>query len=260
MMSFSHRYGPWAVVTGASSGIGEQFARQLAARGLHVIVVARRRARLDALAGELRRDHGVEVGVVGADLSAAAAVDAVVGATKGRDVGLLVNSAGFALTGDLLDHPLEAHVALLAVNVRAPLMLAHRLGPGLLSRGCGGVINVASLAGFLPMPGWAHYAASKAYLLSLSEALAHEWRACGVDVLALCPGATATEFARVAGIEHAGMAVEAVVAEALATLGRRDVVVTGGRNRFVAALTRLLPRRKRTAVGAKVVASMRAAV
>jgi hypothetical protein len=260
MMSFSHRYGPWAVVTGASSGIGEQFARQLAARGLHVIVVARRRARLDALAGELRRDHGVEVGVVGADLSAAAAVDAVVGATKGRDVGLLVNSAGFALTGDLLDHPLEAHVALLAVNVRAPLMLAHRLGPGLLSRGCGGVINVASLAGFLPMPGWAHYAASKAYLLSLSEALAHEWRACGVDVLALCPGATATEFARVAGIEHAGMAVEAVVAEALATLGRRDVVVAGRRNRFVAALTRLLPRRKRTAVGAKVVASMRAAV
>jgi hypothetical protein len=129
----------------------------------------------------------------------------------------------------------------------------------LFSRGCGGVINVASLAGFLPMPGWANYAASKAYLLSLSEALAHEWRARGVDVLALCPGATATEFANVAGIEHAGMAVELVVAEALAALGRRDVVVTGGRNRLVAALTRLLPRRRRTAVGAKVVASMRPA-
>jgi hypothetical protein len=259
MKSFAHRYGPWAVVTGASSGIGEQFARQLAARGLHLIVVARRRARLDALADELRRDHGVEVVGVAADLSAAEAVDAVVGATPGRDVGLLVNSAGFALTGDLLDHPLDAHLKLLDVNTRAPLMLAHRLGPGLLSRGCGGVINVASLAGFLPMPGWANYAASKAYLLSLSEALAHEWRARGVDVLALCPGATATEFAHVAGIEHAGMAVEPVVAEALAALGRRDVVVTGGRNRLVAALTRLLPRRRRTAVGAKVVASMRAA-
>jgi short-subunit dehydrogenase len=259
MKSFAHRYGPWAVVTGASSGIGEQFARQLAARGRPLSGVARRRARLDALADELRRDHGVEAVSVVADLSAAEAVDSVVGATTGRDVGLLVNGAGFALTGDLLHHPLDAHFKLLDVNTRAPLMLAHRLGPGLLSRGCGGVINVASLAGFLPMPGWANYAASKAYLLSLSEALAHEWRARGVDVLALCPGATATEFANVAGIEHAGMAVEPVVAEALAALGRRDVVVTGGRNRLVAALTRLLPRRRRTAVGAKVVASMRPA-
>lgn len=258
MKSFVHRYGPWAVVTGASSGLGLEFARALAGRGLSLVLVARRRDRLERLAADLRDERGIEADVVVADLTQTDGVDAVVAAVakRQRDAGLLVNNAGFALTGSLVDQTECDHASLLHLNVRAPLLLSRKLGPALVARGRGGVINVASLAGFLPMPGWAAYAASKAYLLSLSEALAHEWRPHGVDVLALCPGATETEFAEVAGISHTGMPASAVVGAALAALGRREVLVTGTRNRLAAFLTRLMPRRRRTAIGARVVASL----
>jgi short-subunit dehydrogenase len=257
MGKWTTKYGPWALITGASSGIGEAFARDLAARGMNVILAARRGERLERLASELEAAHSIETRAVAVDLSQPNFFERLSPVVTSLEVGLLINSAGFALTGPFLASHLGCQTNLLDVNCRAPLVLCHHLGNLMSARGRGGIINIASLAGFLPMPMWSNYAASKAFLLHFSEGLAHELGASGVDVLALSPGATETEFAQVAGITHRGMACEDVVSAALSALGRRACVVPGRRNRLVAFLTRLISRRRRASVGASIVSKMR---
>ncbi|RYE87678.1 MAG: SDR family oxidoreductase [Myxococcales bacterium] len=245
--AWARRYGPWALVTGASSGIGQEFARQLAARGLHVALVARRRDRLDALAGELRSAHGVEARVLALDLSRLADVEAVAPAVADLEVGLLVNNAGFGEKGLFLETPLARHLEMLAVNARAPLALAHALAGPMVARGRGGVIFTSSTAAFQPTPYTAHYAATKGYELQLAEALWHELAPAGVDVLALCPGATDTEGPARTGVDPARvpvrpMPVAPVVRTALDRLGHAPVAIPGLVNRLGALATRLLPR------------------
>jgi hypothetical protein len=246
MKSFQERYGPWALVTGASSGIGAEFTRQLAARGLSLVLVARRTNRLDDLARELSKRYNVQIEVITADLSKPDFMSSIRPATQSLEIGLLVNNAGFALTGPVLDHSLEAELSLLDVNCRAPLILAHEFGGKMLERRRGGIIFLASLAGFMSFPMWANYAASKAYNLFMGEAMWGELRDRGVDVLALCPGATRTEFGEVAGVESVGgfaMTVEPVVSVALRKLGKKASVIAGWRNRILYFLEKFMPRR-----------------
>lgn len=256
MNEFRKKYGSWALVTGASSGIGEEFSKQLAARGMNLILVARRQERLEQLANELGQQYGVQCKVIAGDLEMAEFLTELDTATAPLEVGLLVNNAGFAQTGYFLARPVEEHLSLLHVNCRAPLMLAHTYGDRMAKRGRGGIINVASAVAFLPMPHWGNYAASKAYLLSFSEALGFELQERGVDVLALCPGATRTEFANVAGTRDAGMEAIDVVACALKSLGRRPLVIAGFGNRLIVLLTRLFSRRWLTKIGAQTLQSM----
>jgi short-subunit dehydrogenase len=257
MKQLNTTYGPWALITGASSGIGETFARALAARGLNLVLAARRNERLRRLAAELEAAHSIETRLATVDLSRPDFFEHIAPVVAPLEVGLLVNNAGFALTGPFVGGDLAHHEKLLDVNCRAPLVLTHHLAGQMASRGRGGIINVASLAGFLPMPAWSSYAASKAFLLHFSEGLSHELSASGVAVLALCPGATKTEFAGVAGITHGGMAREEVVSAALRGLGRKACVIPGRRNWLVAFLTRLVSRRKLTRIGAAIVNGMR---
>lgn len=250
---FGARYGPWAVVTGASSGMGAEFARQLAALGLHVVLIARRQERLEALRDELQRQHGIHTRVIAADLSETDELSRVVAQTADLDIGLLVNSAGFAVTGEFAGHRLDDELGLLHVDCRALMVLSHQFGQRLIKRGRGGIINIASAASFLPLPYWAHYSAAKAYVLQFSEGLWYEMRRHGVDVLALCPGSTKTEFAKVAGTSMTGMDVRPVVRQAIAGLGKKIRVVPGFGNRIASLVPRLISRRWSILLGSQVV-------
>ena len=238
----------WALVTGASSGIGEVFARELAARGMHVVLCARSADRLVELARELQRAHGVQAHVVPADLARpGAAAHAWADASAGREIHLLVNNAGFGLHGrfDLL--PRERQAEMVALNCTALLELAHLALTDMVPRRRGAVINVGSLVAFQPVPFMATYAATKAFVLSLSESLSNEFRESGVRILALCPGPTPTGFQAVAGTrvkegQPGYLTAEAVVRAGLAALeAGRSHVVPGLFNRVGATVTRMLP-------------------
>lgn len=185
-----------ALITGASSGIGECFARKLAVRGTNLVLVARRGDRLDKLAEELRSSHGVEVEVIAADLTD----DTQRGEVEKRlsdesnEVDLLINNAGFGSFGRFTDLPLDAEDRMVRLNMLTVLRLTHAALPNMLANGRGGILNVASLAGFQPAPGNATYSASKAFVISFTESVAEEVRGTGVKVSALCPGFTRTEF------------------------------------------------------------------
>src|SRR5262245_38263187 len=179
MPRFHDRFGPWAVVTGASSGIGEAFARRLAAMGLNLVLVARREDRLRQLGGGLRNRHAVSVRIDDAGLSRTDFLPAIERRTGDLQVGVLVNNAGVGAAGKFLDHELDAEVALLHVNIRAPMVLAHHFGRSMRRLGRGGMIFLASTLAFTAIPGWSNYAASKAYLLPFAEGIAKELKSDG---------------------------------------------------------------------------------
>ncbi len=245
MADFRTQYGPWALVTGASAGLGEEFSRQIAARGLNLILVARRADRLEALGKELAAQHGIEYRAVAADLNREDFLPALAEATQGLEVGLLVNNAGFTNSGEFLDNELAAEARLVNVNCRAVTLLAHHYGQGMRQRRRGGMIFSASIAGFVAIPFWATYAASKSYDLLFSEALSSELAQYNIDVLALCPGTTRTEFADYRGLKAKMLVMETppVVAGALSRLGRRRVYIAGFQNWLGTMLGRFSPRR-----------------
>ena len=190
------------LITGASSGIGAAFAEVFAEHGFALVLTARREDRLRAFAARLGQQHGVSAHVIVADLSdreAPARICAEV-ASRGLTIDALVNNAGYGIPGVYIDSPWKRHEAMLQVMVVALSELTHRLLPGMVERGYGRVINVASLAGLVPAPaGHTLYAAVKAFVVRFSEALSHEVRRFGVNVTAVCPGFTYTEFHDVTG-------------------------------------------------------------
>jgi short-subunit dehydrogenase len=236
----------WAVVTGASSGIGREFALELARRGYAVIAVARRADRLEALAAEARTSGG-HIEPLAADLTTGEGIQTVVERAEGCELELLVNNAGFATYGGFEGVDVDRHLALVELNVAAVVALTRGLLPALVARG-GGIVNVASQMGFQPMPYWATYAASKAFVLSFSEALAEELRDRGVRVTAVAPGFVGTEFGSVAGTSGSvgrlpQLEPRRVVKAALRANARgRVVTVVGGTYRVLTVTGRLLPR------------------
>ncbi|WP_280399045.1 SDR family NAD(P)-dependent oxidoreductase [Nocardia carnea] len=241
------------LITGASSGIGQEFARALAARGAAVVLVARRRDRLDELAGELRSAHGVRAEVIAYDLASPTAgldLRAAVAERKMR-VTSLINNAGFGTFGSFRDEDAGRLAQEIAVDVSAPVQLTSAFLPDLIAAGNGFLINVASMAAYAPTPRMAVYGASKAFVLNFTEALWSELRDSGVTVFALSPGATDTEFNAVVGTEDATAGARMrsaaeVVATALAHLGRRSPgpsVIDGRTNRLAAVAMRLVSRR-----------------
>ncbi|QKW21808.1 SDR family oxidoreductase [Kitasatospora sp. NA04385] len=247
-----------AVITGASTGIGAAFARELAARGAHPVLVARSGDRLAALAAELTAAHGVPALALPLDLTAPGAAARLERslAERGLETDLLVNNAGFGTHGPLGAADPERIADQVRLNCLALTELTTRLLPGMLARRRGAVVNLASTAAYQPLPGMAVYGASKAYVLSFTEALAHELRGTGVRALAVCPGATDTPFFSVLGGEVTGpggkRTPEQVVDTALRALARgRASRVDGLLNRLTAASPRLLPRRAVPAVAAR---------
>jgi uncharacterized protein len=257
MARFKDRYGPWAIVTGASSGIGEQFARELAERGVNLVLVARREPRLRELAGQLRERASIETREVAADLASEDFMPVIERATGDLEIGLLVNNAGFATTGAFLGNDLSREVEMLHLNCRAPVILAHHFGRKMRDRGSGGIIFLGSVVGFTAMPVWSHYAATKGFDILLAEGLASELKPHGVDVMALCPGTTRTGFQEVSGTnDFLAMRPEDVAVAGLDKLGKRTTVVPGIVNKLNAFSTRLMPRSWSRAVFGRVIRHM----
>ncbi len=226
--SIEGRYGPWAVVTGASEGIGKSFASALARRGFHLVLVARRAQLLDALAANLAQDHGRRCEVLVADLSTAEGVATVLERTKQHDVGLVVCSAGFGTAGPFLEGDVGQELEMLQVNCAATAALSWGFGRRLASRGRGGLILLSSLVAFQGVPRTAHYAATKSYVQTLAEGLRVEWADRGIDVLAVAAGPVGTGFARRARMNMGRAESPDVVAlESLDALGRRGTVRPG---------------------------------
>lgn len=250
MSRFVDRYGAWAVVCGASQGIGAAFSEKLADRGFNLVLVARRAAPLESLAAELRGRYGVEVRVQPLDLGSPDAVPAIDSATETLDVGLLVYNAAYSPIGAFLDVELDEHFKAVEVNVHGPLRLSHYFGRRLARRGKGGIILMSSMSGFQGTAMIANYAATKAYDTILAEGLWYELRNDGVDVLACIAGATltpsyesVTEQIPTKGLARP-MRPDAVAEQALDDLGVRPSAVSGSRNRFASVLlSRLLGRR-----------------
>jgi short-subunit dehydrogenase len=251
------RYGPVAVVTGASDGLGAALAAALAARGLSLVLAARRAERLDALATRLAAAHGVAVRTVAADLGTADGVAALLEATAAEDAGLLVAAAGFGSSGPFLDAELAEEQAMLAVNCGATLALTHGFGRRFAARGRGGVVLFSSLVAFQGVPNAAHYAATKAWVQVFAEGIAPEFAARGVDVLAAAPGPVATGFGARARMRMEGTdEAPAVAGEILAALGRRSLLRPGPRGRARALALGLLPRALRVRVMGGLMAGM----
>jgi short-subunit dehydrogenase len=239
------------LVTGASAGLGAGFAARIAAEGGNLVLVARRADRLEQLAAALRQQHGVRVTVIATDLTEAGAVAQLVADIEREDIAVthLINNAGFGLRGAFaaLDGPSQARM--IDLNCRVPVELAHAVLPAMLAAGRGGILNVASTAAFQPGPWMAVYYATKAFLLSSSEALHEEVGSRGVAVAALCPGPTRTEFFAIADMADSPLSrflagePGKVVADGLAALrANRAVAVSGTLNAALAGSMRFTPR------------------
>ena len=236
---------PVTLITGASAGLGAEFARQCARRGEELVLVARRRGLLEDLAAQVGHAH-----VIAADLSAPAAPRRLLDAVEERGlvVSTLINNAGFGLIGRFADLPLDRQRQMLDLNVAALAELTHLVLPAMKARRSGSILNLASTAAFQPGPGFAVYFASKAFVLSFTEALHQELKGTGIKVSALCPGPTATEFGAVAGFrsnrfDHFSASASSVVGAGLRGLDRnRAVVIPGLSNKIGAQSSRLLPR------------------
>jgi short-subunit dehydrogenase len=240
------------LITGASSGIGAEVARVLAERGYGVTLTARRKERLDELARELSETHGIKADTVACDLSSIAARHRMIQTLdkRGRAVDVLVNNAGFGSAGRFQNLDADDELRMVRTNVEAVVDLCAHYVPQMIQRGGGGILNVASTASFQPIPRQATYAATKAFVLSFTEALHVDLRRTGVTATALCPGPTKTEFARVAGIDEGLMDLPGVVytAEEMARAGiaalerGRRATVPGPTNLVGAIAGRLSPR------------------
>lgn len=253
-LAFVGRYGPWAVIAGASEGLGAAFAEALARRGLHLLLLARRPEPLEALAADLRARFGVEVAVLAVDLGATDVSERLLAEVGAREVGLVVYNAAFAPVGAFLDRALPDLLRVVDVNVRGPLIVSHTLLPAMVGRRRGGLVVMSSMAGLQGSPRLATYAATKAFLLVLAEGLWGELRGQGVDVVVSAAGAIRTPgYAATRKAEAPGTLDASVVAEeTLGALGRGPRIIPGWVNTLAAFFTsRLLPRRAAVAIMAR---------
>ncbi len=256
---FRTRYGSWGLVAGASSGLGAEFAWQLAAKGLNLVLIARRAQALESLCAQLVTEHSIQVRALSLDLAAADAPQVITAATADLEIGLVVYNAAFSAIGPFFDRTLQDHLKEIETNCRTPLGLAYTFGKQMLTRRRGGIVFMSSLSALQGTALIANYTATKAYNLILAEGMWEELRQQGIDVLASCPGATSTPnyLASAPKSSVPSATPRAVVAETLAGLGKEPSVIPGYSNKLSAfAMQRLMPRKMAIAIMGKVLRSM----
>jgi short-subunit dehydrogenase len=247
---FCHVYGPWALVAGASEGLGAAFAQALAGRGLNLVLVARRSELLEQVASRLSGLYSIQVRILSLDLSQPEAASQIVRETQSLEVGLLVYNAAFSAVGPFFDYSLDDHLKEVDTNVRAPLKLVDAFGRRMFAAGHGGIILMSSLSASQGSAYISNYSATKAFNIVLAEGLWEEWRRGGVDVLACMAGAIrtpnylASSPRHTGGISDATLEPETVVAETLAALGHWPTVIPGGLNRLSSFVMRHLISRR----------------
>ncbi|MFZ1041600.1 MAG: SDR family NAD(P)-dependent oxidoreductase [Anaerolineales bacterium] len=261
--NFCVRYGQWAIVAGASEGLGAEYAKKLASRGLNLILIARRAESLQSLAGKLSDQYHVETKTVALDLSLLDTAGQILEIADGLDIGLLVYNAAFSAVGPFLEKSLDDHLKEIDTNVRAPLKLLYLFGERMVRRGRGGIILMASLSAFQGSAYISTYAATKAFNIVLAEGLWEEWQRYGVDVMVCVAGAIrtpnyiASQPKQTGRFSDAIMEPEPVVHEALAALGKRPYIIPGRMNQFSSFIMRhLLPRKMAVQLMGKILHDM----
>jgi|TARA_B100001540_G_C15726162_1_gene605411 short-subunit dehydrogenase len=244
-MNFQSLYGPWALITGASSGLGEHYARAIAKKGLNLILIARRKERLENLASDLTNKHSIQTHVIALDLCEEHALKKIKEATIDKDIGLVINNAGFGAKSEFLKTEADTLSKMIKLNCNVPVMLTHLFLPQLKQRKRSGIINLASVVGFQASPFMSVYGATKGFDLLFSESLSEEFSESGVDVLAVCPGSTDTEFHTIAGSEATFPMLDdpkLVVMKSLKCLGKKSVYIHSAKYQILLFLNKILPR------------------
>lgn len=247
MNDFEKKYGPWALVTGANAGIGRAIANELAARKLNIVAVARRQTLLDALKDELEKKYGVEVRTLSLDLTEPEAIEKLDRATKDLAIGLVVPAAGMAIAHEFITTAHEDNTQIAHLNMIVPMQLVHLFANKMARRKRGGVLFISSLFAYQGMPYVASYAATKAYIITLGEALHVELKKHGIDVTVLSPGLTDTDMPANLPLNFSKLpmfyqSAEIVAQVGIKALGRKATVVSGFINKFYAWHNRLIPR------------------
>lgn len=246
MKTFNEKYGPWALVTGATSGIGEAISHQLAAKGLNIILVARKKDELEAKSSVLKTKYNVDVHIVSADLATKAGIEAVKTSTKELSVGLLAIAAGLEVNGAFEKNDILQELKVVQININATLQLTHHFSESMVKNGKGGIIMVASLSGHMPNPYFANYAGTKAYILNFGASLYGELKPKGVDVTVLSPGLTNTPMATSTGVDWSktpmqALSPEKVAQTAIDALGKKFLAIPGAKNKMMAAMAKHSP-------------------
>jgi short-subunit dehydrogenase len=241
--ALSAKYGPWAVVTGASDGIGRASAVHLAAQGFHLILVARRHGVLEALADQLRQDYHIETQIVDADLSDPLSIERIITVADAKSVGLLVAAAGFGTSGPFIDLDIARELSMIDVNCRAAVAMTHRFAARFAAQRRGGVVLFSSLVAFQGVPRASTYAATKAFIQTFAEGLRRELASAGVDVIASAPGPVFSQFLATANMRSGiGVTPDTVAKRTLAALGRKGTVRPGFISKFLETSLSVLPR------------------
>jgi uncharacterized protein len=252
-----NKYGPWAVVTGATSGIGLELAERLAEAGFNLVINARRKAELDTISQHLATKYGIECRVVAADMSDIEGVELVKRAAEGLDVGLFVASAGFGTSGHFIQNDIDEEVNMLRVNCEAVLVLTHHFSRLFVQKKRGGIILLSSLVAFQGVPNAAHYAATKAFVQSLAEGLYHELKPHRVDVLAAAPGPVNSSFSHRADLVMNGAASpQQIGVPILKALGRQSTVLPGFLSKLLTYSLRTVPRWGKVLIMQKIMGGM----
>jgi short-subunit dehydrogenase len=248
-MNFQQRYGKWAIVAGASDGLGAEYAKQLASRGLDLILIARREELLQALASQLSEQYKIKAKTIVLDLSIPDAAEQIVKQTMDLEIGLLVYNAAFSAVGPIQERTMNEHMQEIHTNIHSPFKLVYLLGQRMLARGRGGVVLMSSLSAFQGSAYISTYAATKAFNIVFAESLWEEWRTRGVDVMVCISGAVKTpnfvssQPAKTGGLGDMTMLPDVVVQETLAALGKQPYVIPGRMNRLASFVMRhVLPR------------------
>jgi uncharacterized protein len=237
------KYGSWAVVTGASSGIGLELARLLAEAGFHLLLNARNKAQLDKIATDFKAKYGIKVSIVAGDIADSKTINALIEASEEVKIGLFIASAGFGTSGLFINNDLTEEVTMLRVNCEALLTLTHHFSRLFAKNKRGGIILMSSMVAFQGTPFSANYAATKAYVQSLAEALSEELKPFGVDVLAAAPGPVASGFGERADMKMSmSLTPEQVGVPILKALGRKTTVLPGFLTKFLVYSLRTVPR------------------
>ncbi|MCG8374551.1 MAG: SDR family NAD(P)-dependent oxidoreductase [Balneolales bacterium] len=254
--NFQTKYGPWAVVTGASSGIGKELALRIAENGIHTILVARNTDRLTALKSQIRERYNVKAEIVTADL-ADNGVQEVITSVRGKDIGLFVGAAGFGTSGLLLENSIHEELNMLDVNCSALLALTHHFAQAFSLKKRGGIILLSSIVAFQGVPYATNYAATKAYVQSLAEGLYHELKLHHVDVLAAAPGPVITGFGERANMQMGNaLKPEAIALPILKALGKKRTVLPGLLTKILTYSLKTVPRWGKTRIMMQVMKGM----
>jgi uncharacterized protein len=252
-----NKYGQWAIITGASSGIGLELATQLASAGFNLIINSRHLGKLQEVERQLKSSSEAEIKIVAADLSEADGLDKIILSTQGLDVGLLVLSAGFGTSGNFIDGSLHSEINMLKVNCEAVLFLTHYYSQHFVQQKRGGIILMSSMVAFQGTPYAANYAATKAYVQSFAEGLAVELKPKGVDVLAAAPGPVESGFSQRANLKMSMSLTPAQVGvPILKALGLKRTVLPGFLTKFLVYSLRTLPRWGKVKIMEKVMGGM----